>query len=257
MAPLQCDIQDRNGCANAREGGQKGGSQGSGLSALKERVARLERGTRVDGVAGERARSPSLATGFAAVDRALPTGGLASDGVHEVTGMAAEGFLLRLLSSTFRQTSILWCVSAREEALLYGPGLDQAGVVVDRLLIARFRGREEGLWVMEEGLRSAGLDAVVAEVDGRIDLTASRRLQLAAEKGGTPGFLLNRVDSSAAGFPRTDPSALSTRWRVDPIDPAGNPETGRIQRRWAVTLSRCRGGARGRWEVSPGEGACA
>ena len=48
------------------------------------------------------------------------------------------------------------------------------------------------LLVMEEGLRHRGLAGVVGEVSGRMTLTASRRLQLAAEASGVVAFVLRR-----------------------------------------------------------------
>jgi len=45
---------------------------------------------------------------------------------------------------------------------------------------------------MEEGLRHAGLAGVAGELSGRLTLTASRRLQLAAEHSGVTCFALRR-----------------------------------------------------------------
>ena len=84
---------------------------------------------------------------------------------------------------------------------------------------------------MEEALRSPALAGVVGEVD-RLDLTAGRRLQLAAAAGGGVGFLLLRADRPAAAV-----SAAALRWRV-----RAGPD-----RSWHVELLRRRGGRPGAW----------
>jgi hypothetical protein len=48
---------------------------------------------------------------------------------------------------------------------------------------------------MEEALRCKAVAAAVGEINN-IDLTASRRLQLAAEQGGATGFLLDETEKS-------------------------------------------------------------
>src|SRR3546814_13374279 len=67
----------------------------------------------------------------------------------------------------------------------------QAGLPPDRVLYAEARSDEEVLAVMEEGLRHGGLAAVVGEV-ARVSMTSTRRLQLAAEEGGTTALMLKR-----------------------------------------------------------------
>ena len=84
---------------------------------------------------------------------------------------------------------------------------------------------------MEEALRSPALAGVVGEVD-RLDLTAGRRLQLAAAAGGGWGSCLLRADRPP---PRSAPPAL--RWRV-----GAGPD-----RSWHVELLRRRGGRPGAW----------
>jgi len=65
------------------------------------------------------------------------------------------------------------------------------------------------LLAMEEGLRHADLAAVVCEMSGRFGLTASRRLQLAAEASGVTAFALRLIptaktpDSRGAWIPIT------------------------------------------------------
>ena len=53
------------------------------------------------------------------------------------------------------------------------------------------------LWAMEEGLRTPGIGAVLGEIR-QLDLTASRRLQLAAESGGGVGLVLSPVETAGS-----------------------------------------------------------
>ena len=71
------------------------------------------------------------------------------------------------------------------------------------------------LLVVEEALHHRPLAGVVGEFSGALGLTASRRLQLAAEHSGVTAFLLRRsrrFDDPAL----LAPSAAATRWRVVP-----------------------------------------
>jgi protein ImuA len=65
----------------------------------------------------------------------------------------------------------------------------------------------------EEGLRHRGLGAVVAEV-ARLSMTASRRLQLAAEGTGTIGIAIRRWRRQTEAADFGQPTAAVTRWRV-------------------------------------------
>ncbi len=206
------------------------------LIDLRARIARLERGETDIG------RYPAMPSGIPAIDAALPGGGLASGAVHEVTGSAAGGFASVLAGRT--DGPVLWCVMARSGADLYGPGLAAFGLDTDRLVIARCTTAEDMLWAMEEGLRDPGLAAVVGEPDRAVALTASRRLQLAAETGGGIGLVLRR----GAGKGDLSPSAVFSRWRADSAPLLGLPgATGDSigGTRWRLDLLRCRGGIGG------------
>ncbi|HEY8160797.1 MAG TPA: hypothetical protein VIF34_00805, partial [Methylocystis sp.] len=83
-------------------------------------------------------------------------------------------------------------MSAREFGLPYGRGLAAAGVDLSRFALVRVRRPREALWAMEEALKSPACAAVVAEtfLEPRLyDLAASRRLLLAARRGGALGVL--------------------------------------------------------------------
>ena len=106
---------------------------------------------------------------------------------------------------------------------MYLPGLIPFGISYEDLLFVPLRKPTDRLWAMEEALRWPGLKAVVAELDS-FDLTATRRLQLAAESSGVTGFIIARREQGL--------SSGVTRWHVSPA-----PEES-----WYVELSRCRGG---------------
>lgn len=174
-----------------------------------------------------------VALGLPAVDACLPRGGLARGAVHEVRGTAASGFATFVAGRV--AGAVLWCVDASTRASLYGPGFATFGLDPARLIVVRSPNRTDMLWVMEEGLRSPGLGAVIGEPEGHVDLIASRRLQLAAETGGVLGLVLARGTGRQQHFA---PSALESRWQVDSL-PA--PARHRAKPCWRVTLARCRG----------------
>lgn len=187
--------------------------------------------------------------GVADIDRRLPAGGLET-GLHEIAAAdyrslpAAWGFLLALVKTVAAQRRglLFWPLlqtHSQDFGLPYGPGLSRFGLDPGRFLFARCLNARDALWAMEEGLRSGGLAAVLG-ARGHMDLTMSRRLQLAAESSGTPIFLLRA--------PRDEkPSAARTRWRVGPA-PAARDRFGLLgHARWHVALERARGGEGREW----------
>jgi len=213
------------------------------VEALRARVAVIE---------GARGGAASVAAlGIPAIDGVLPGGGLRRGAVHEIAGIAASGFAA--MAAGRLNGPVLWCVDQYARGHLYGPGLVAFGLAPDRLVVACCANRTDMLWAMEEGLRTPGLAAVVGEPGGTVDLTASRRLQLAAETGGALGLVLVRGQSQRGGARRGEarrggfaPSALASRWRVDsaPSVRPGIPWTEESGRpRWRVGLEQYRGRA--------------
>jgi len=104
--------------------------------------------------------------------------------------------------------------------------------------------------VMEEGLREPALAGVVGEVTGRLSLSASRRLSLAAERGGGLAFILRR--SRRPDDPALEePCSAHTRWRVAAL-PSAAPlrrVPGLARARWRLELVRARGAEPGEWDV--------
>ncbi|WP_081873469.1 ImuA family protein, partial [Sphingobium chlorophenolicum] len=98
----------------------------------------------------------------------------------------------------------------RAGGLPYGPGLAALGIDPERLVIGVMADDAMLLRAAVDALRCPALGALAVELRGRaplLDLTASRRLALAAEASGVTAFLL-RVGGDPA------PSAADTRWRV-------------------------------------------
>jgi protein ImuA len=72
-------------------------------------------------------------------------------------------------------------------------------------------------------------------------MAAARRLQLAAEQGGTTALMLRRWRRSDAD-PLALPSAAMTRWRIACAPSGELPVPGVGRPRWHLTLVRQRGG---------------
>ena len=215
------------------------------LAQLRATIARIER-------ACPTAPVPPLPFGIPALDAALPGGGLPLGALHEVAGGGADlehgaapalfaaGILARI------QGTVLWVLERQD---LFAPGLAGAGLQPDRVVYAE-AGRGASLLAMEEGLRHRGLAGVVAEVSGRLSLSASRRLQLAAEGTGVTALLLRRQRRGTEELGGA--IAAVTRWRIGalpsapPVPEAPSvPGLGRV--RWRLDLLRCRGGRTGSW----------
>ena len=224
-----------------------GKGRSESLAALRRRLAGLERGGRTAGAV--------LPFGRAAIDTALPQGGLALGALHEVAGSgtdeedgaAAAAFLAGILGRLGPERPVLWCLAAGD---LYGPGLAACGLGAERLIVARTQSDRAALWAMEEGLRSSALAAVVGEVEA-LPSAASRRLQLAAEVSGVTAFALRRWRTGErAARQRAAPNAAVTRWRVAALPSGVAGDTPGIGRpRWRLELWRCRGGMPASWMV--------
>lgn len=225
------------------------------LTALPENILSLSQN-----LAGNHFKKRELVHfGHEDIDGALPWGGLPKGGLHEValppkaeisTFSAATGFaaaLLRYASGPSGQ--VLLCQNrrwGRKFGQIYGPGIAPFGLRPNRVLIVETQSDAETLWAMEEGLRSGVIQSVLGEI-GDLDLTASRRLQLAAEKSGAFAVLL-RFPEKALGN-----NAALTRWHIQPLEmfPAEDTqETKQPRFKWRATLWRCRGGTPNQWEIS-------
>ena len=148
------------------------------LDALRRQVRLIE--------LADSASGRVLPFGVEAIDERLPGQGLAMGALHEVAG-GAEGALHGAAAASFAagilaraDGPVLWCLRQRD---LFAPALAQAGLPPKRVIFAEAGDEAAILGAMEEGLKYRGLAGVVGEV-AKLSMTASRRLQLSAEKSG-------------------------------------------------------------------------
>jgi protein ImuA len=153
------------------------------------------------------------------------------------------GFLLPQLE---QGRPLLWV--QERMAIREGGRIHPAGLSGFDLIHVESRDARGALWAMEEGLRCAGLSAVIGELWGdpaSLDFTATRRLATAAERTHVPCWLV-RLSGTA------NLSGARMRWRVasdasrpHPFDrqAPGTPA-------WDTELFRARGLASGRWNLT-------
>lgn len=180
------------------------------LAALRRHIASLENEPAPRACA-------RVATGHGALDQALD-GGLARGRLHELfAGVedegAAAGLALILARLASGEAPLLWlriASAVRVSGAAYGPGLAALGIDPAQLLIGMMADEAMLLRAAVDALRCPALGGVVIELRGRaplLDLTASRRLALAAEGSGVTALML-RIGTEPV------PSAADTRWRV-------------------------------------------
>jgi protein ImuA len=191
-------------------------------------------------------------------------GGFVVAAVHELVaveeGVAAWSLALRTAARAAGSHKWVFYIDSHQE--LYPPGVVQLGVPLGRLLVIRVSWSVDALWVCEQSLRCRAVAAVVLPLrtidayrfvakgdryrerptqrsrEGpparsrspfSTDTYVSRRLQLAAEAGGSLGLLIRRGRCEGHTF-------AASRLRLEPlVGPAG-------VRRIQVTVLKLREG---------------
>ena len=102
------------------------------------------------------------------------------------------------------------------------------------MMSVQTRKLNEALWAIEEGIKSAAVGLVIAEIED-CDFTASRRLVLASSRYGVPVILLMPHTREGA-------TAATARWRICPRLSANNrfDPRGLGSARWHTVLERSR-----------------
>jgi len=184
------------------------------------------RGGRLTATAG------AVASGFAELDAVLLGGGWPRGALTEIL-MPQQGIgALRLLVPALARLSRddRWICWVAPPYIPYAPALVSAGIDLSRVLLVHPRAQQDGLWAVEQSLRSGTCSAVLAwpALDDR---TTLRRLQLAAEAGDALGFLFR------PGRLAQRPSPAALRIQLEP-----EPDSG-----LSVAILKRRGG----WSCGP------
>jgi hypothetical protein len=157
-----------------------------------------------------------LASGYPELDRCLPGGGWPPEALTEILigqyGIGELRLLMPALARLSAEEAQTYCGEHTEPRWIawvdppfqpYAPALQQCGIDLSRVLVVRPKDDSELLWSAEQALSSGTCAAVLLWPDS-LDDQASRRLQLAAEKGHSWAIafrpLSARQQSSAAAL---------------------------------------------------------
>lgn len=190
--------------------------------------------------AGELPAGAGLASGFPALDAILPGGGWPGQGLTEILAADAGIGALRLVLPALAMLSRAgrWIIWVAPPYVPYPPALDRHGLDLDRVLVVDLPSAppDEALWACEQALRFADCGAALLWQDALPTLRL-RRLQLAAEAGGSWGLLFR--PERCAALPSPAPLRLLLRPR--PATVAGTGTQSGLQ----VILHKARGGTAG------------
>lgn len=178
--------------------------------------------------------SQPISTGVPLLDKLLPLGGVQRGSLVEhlsVDESSGAGVLALTAARAACEDGRTLIVCDRQ-CQFHAPAAAAWGLELSRTLILRPSDSGEELWAVDQALRCPGVGAVWFRC-GPLDAHAFRRLQLAAELGGTLGLLVRPAKV------QKQPTWASVQWLVMP-QPA--------HQRWRlrVELTRCRGGTAGK-----------
>mgnify|MGYP003633942031 CR=1 FL=1 len=162
-------------------------------------------------------RRTGLASGYPELDRCLPGGGWPQEALTEILidqyGMGELRVLMPALAELSAEHALSrhgeptepgWIAWVAPPFQPYAPALQQCGIDLSRMLVVRPKDDSELLWSAEQAL-SSGTCAAVLLWPEILDDQASRRLQLAAEKGHSWAIAFRPLSA------RHQPSAAALR----------------------------------------------
>lgn len=189
----------------------------------------------------------SNAVGLGGIESVFPNGVFPKGVIHEFIAVeiehlaACDGFIGGVLSSLMKEGAP--CVWVSKSRKLFPLSLSAFNVNPDRIFFMDAKNEKDLLWIVEEALKCQGLAAVVADVVD-LDITASRRLQLASEQSGVTGFIIRKDGSKKAS------TIATARWLISPAPSYSGDELPGIGfPRWNVELLKVRNGNLGKWTL--------
>ena len=159
-----------------------------------------------------RVRLPSIPTGFAELDRELPGGGwprgVTAELFTERSGIGELSLFVPALAKLSREDG--WLMLIAPPWIPYAPALAARGIRLSKLVVVDTRLDKDTLWAAEQGLRAGNCSAVLAW-PAAINERSLRRLQLAAEEGGSFGAMFGAAAHAAPSSPAPLRMQLGTR----------------------------------------------
>lgn len=191
--------------------------------------------------------SQKVQFGLGPIEAAFPNGTFPTGAIHELLSerkedaAATTGFMATLLGRMMQSGGV--CVWISCKRTLFPASLKFFGIEPERVIFIDAKNEKDLLWMVEEALKCQALAAVVGELQ-EINLTESRRLQLAVEQSRVTGLLHRHNPRS------TNTIAAVSRWKITalPSDP-GEELPGIGFYRWNVDLLKVRNGEPGSWQV--------
>jgi protein ImuA len=212
----------------------------SKLEQLRAQVDRLQARGRLSGGDGE----PRFSAGSPSIDQLLPHGGLRRGTVVQWVGESGGGAwaLAMIAAAEIAKSEMsggkpLVVFDLNQE--FYPPAAVALGVPADRMMVIHKKAhhtRSDMIWAIDQALRCEAIAAVWCELGAWVNDRDARRLQLAAEAGGTVGLFVRPEEV------RRRPSFADVSWHVSPYRDASEASS---RRRLRVEVDRCRGGAEG------------
>ena len=131
-------------------------------------------------------------TGYPVLDALLPGRGWSAADLTEINvpdwGQGEMRLLMPALSSLAQQGQKVALVSP--PMVPYAPAIAASGIALEQIICIQAGQNRDVLWSMEKLLRCADVGAVLCWA--KPGFQQARRLQMAAQSGGTLGFVLNR-----------------------------------------------------------------
>lgn len=194
-------------------------------------------------------RAPSASQrvqfGLGAIENAFPNQQFPTSAIHEFissgkeTAAATSGYMAALLGRMMQRGGL--CLWISQKRTIFPPALKYFGIDPDRVIFIDVKNDKDLLWMVEESLKCTALCAVAAEIR-EINLTESRRLQLAVEHSGVTG-LLHCINQRSVSN-----TACHARWKITPVASTleeDMPGMGFFN--WNVELLKVRNGEPGHW----------
>lgn len=152
-----------------------------------------------------------VSTGVEGFDRLLPEKGLRRgtlvEWFAEGQGSGAGTLAITAARQAMHDRGVLVVIDPAGD--FYAPAAASCGIDLNRMIVVRPAKAADVLWAYDQSLRCAGVAAVLCEMN-RLNDRAFRRLQLAAERGGSLGLLLRPASL------RQEPSWADVRLFVQP-----------------------------------------